>query len=162
MRSLLPAGNIKTVNLSINPNYRYPKEGNPTIDGYMVTNTIRVTIDDVSLIRKVIDVATRAGATSVNRLNFTLNAESEKRVRAKALAQAASQAESNAQALATALNLKLGRVLLVEEGQPVIVSPAPQIDLGKAQSSDLMPLSPGYIQVRANVNLVYALVEGRK
>ena len=163
LRTLLPAANIKTVNLSINPNYRYPKEGKPTIDGYMVTNTIRVTIDDVSMIRKVIDVATKAGATSINRLNFTLNAESEKKVRARALAEAASQAESNAQALAATLKLRLGRVLLVEEGQPVVVSPAPQIDLGKAQSSDLMPLSPGYIQVRANVNLVYALVEtGRK
>ena len=99
----------------------------------------------------------------MNRLNFTLNADSEKRVRARALGEAASQAESNAEALAVSLKLKLGRVMLVEEGQPVVVSPAPQIDLGKAQSSDLMPISPGFIQVRANVNLVYELLEsGRK
>jgi hypothetical protein len=129
----------------------------------MASDTIRVTVGDVSLIRKVIDAATKAGATSVNRLNFTLNAESEKRVRARALGEAASQAESNAEALAVSLKLKLGRVMLVEEGQPVVVSPAPQIDLGKAQSSDLMPISPGFIQVRANVNLVYELLEsGRK
>lgn len=163
LRALLAPSNIKTVNLSINPNYRYPKEGQPTIEGYMVNDTVRVTIADVSLIRKVIDAATKAGATSVNRLNFTLNAESEKKVRAQALALAASQAEANAEALATALKLKLGRVLLVEEGQPVVVSPAPQIDLGNAQSSDSMPFSPGKIQVRANVNVVYELLAvGRK
>lgn len=159
LRKLLPAGNIKTVNLSLNPNYRYPKEGAPTIDGYMANNTVRVTVDNVSMLRKVIDAATKAGAASVNRLNFTLRAESEKQARARALGQAASQAESNAQALAAALKLKLGRVMHVEEGQPVVISPAPQIELGKAQSSDMMPLSPGNIEIRANVNVEYELVE---
>ncbi len=161
LRALLPAADIKTINLSINPNFRYPKEGAPTIQGYTAENTVRVTVEDLALLRKVIDTATKSGATSVNRLNFTLRTESEKNVRARALGEAAAQAASSAQALAGALKLNLGRILRVEEGQPVIISPAPQIDLGRAQSSDMTPLSPGYIQVHANVNLVYELIENR-
>ncbi len=161
LRALVPAADIKTINLSINPNFRYPKEGAPTIQGYTAENTVRVTVEDLAVLRKVIDTATKSGATSVNRLNFTLRSESEKEVRARALGEAAAQAASSAQALAAALKLKLGRILHVEEGQPVIISPAPQIDLGRAQSSDMAPLSPGYIRVHADVNLVYELIETR-
>lgn len=161
LRVLVPAADIKTINFSINPNFRYPKEGAPAIQGYTAENTVRVTVEDLALLRKVIDTATKSGATSVNRLNFTLRSESEKEVRARALGEAAAQAASSAQALVGALKLKLGRVLHVEEGQPVIISPAPQIDLGRAQSSDMAPLSPGYIRVHADVNLVYELIETR-
>jgi uncharacterized protein YggE len=93
-------------------------------------------------------------------LNFTLRSESE--VRAQALGEAAKEAEAGADALARSLKLKLGRVLLVEEGQPVVISPAPQIDLGKAQSTDMSPISPGNIQVHANVNLTYELLEASR
>ena len=161
LRAQLPTANVTTVNLSINPNYRYPKEGPPTILGYTATNTVRVRLDDITMVRKAIDIATKAGASSVNRLNFTLRSELD--VRSRALGEAAKEAEAGAQALAGSLKLKLGRVLLVEEGQPVIVSPAPQIDFGKAQSTDMNPISPGNIQVHANVNLTYELIEsGRK
>ncbi len=159
LRALVPAADIKTINLSINPNFQYPKEGAPAIQGYTAENTVRVTVEDLAILRQVIETATKAGATSVNRLNFTLRTESEKEVRARALSQAAAQAASGAQALAAALKLKLGRILRVEEGQPVIISPAPQIDLDRARSSDMTPLSPGYIQVHADVNLVYELIE---
>lgn len=163
LRTIVPAANIKTINLSINPNFRYPKQGAPTIEGYTANNTVRVTVEDLAMLRKVIDTATKAGATSVNRLNFTLRAESEREVRARALGQAATQAQSSAEALANSLKLKLGRILRVEEGQPVVISPAPEIDLNRARSSDMTPLSPGYIQVHANVNLVYELMQsGRR
>ncbi len=159
LRSLLPSANIKTINLSINPNFRYPKEGAPTISGYTADNTVRLIVDDIDVLRRVIDTALKAGASSVNRLNFTMRSQSEKNIRAQALGEAASQAATSAKALAASLSLKLGRILRVEEGQPIVISPAPQIDLGRAQSSDMTPLSPGYIQVHANVNLTYELIQ---
>lgn len=157
LRSLVPAGNIKTINFSVNPNYKYPKEGTPAIAGYSANNTVRLVLSDLSLLRKVIEVATKAGANSINRLNFTLRDENP--VRAQALANAASQAEAGAQALADSLKLKLGSVLRVEEGQPVIISPARQIELGKAESTNMLPISPGTIQVHADVNLTYELLQ---
>ncbi len=159
LRAVAPSANIKTENFSVNPNFRYPKEGEPTIQGYTANNTIRLLLNDLSRLREVINAALGAGATSVNRLNFTLR--SEKEVRARALGEAADQAEAGAQALAGSLRVRLGRILQVEEGQPVIVSPAPEIDVGKAQSTDMSPISPGSIQIHANVNLTYELIQPR-
>jgi uncharacterized protein YggE len=158
LRSILPVGNVNTVNLSIDPNFRYPKEGAPIIAGYTAANTVRVTLNKLDLLRPVISAATKAGASSINRLNFTLRAATERQARAQALGEAATQAAAGASALASSLKLKLGRVLRVEEGQPVVISPAPQIDLGKAESTEMTPISPGHIHIHANVNLEYEIM----
>lgn len=158
LRTLLPRSDIKTVNFSVNPTYRYPKEGAPaTITGYTANNTVRLLLNDISMLEQVIEVAMKSGATSINRLTFSLR--DEKAVRARALANAAGQAESGAEALASSLKLRLGPLLRVEEGQPVIVSPARQISFGKAESTDMTPISPGTIDVHADVNLTYRIVE---
>jgi len=47
----------------------------------------------------------------------------------------------------------------VEEGQPVIISPAREIELGKAESTEQTPILPGNIEVHANVKLTYELVQ---
>jgi uncharacterized protein len=160
LRTLLPSSDIKTVNFSVNPDYRYPKEGGPaTITGYTANDTVRLLLNDISMIQKVIDTATKSGANSVNRLTFML--KDEKAARARALGDAASQAESGAEALAGSLHLKLGRLLHVEEGQPVIISPPREVSFGKAQSTDITPISPGTIDVHADVNLTYEIARGR-
>ena len=159
LRTLLPRSDIKTVNFSVNPNYRYPKEGAPaTIINYTANNTVRLLLNDISMLEEIIEIATKSGANSINRLTFSLR--DEKAVRARALASAASQAQSGAEALATALKLRLGPLVRVEEGQPVIVSPARQISFGKAESTDITPISPGTIDVHADVNLTYEILGG--
>ncbi len=156
LRELLPSAPIETVNFSLNPNYRFPKNGGtPEILGYSADNTVRVVLDDISILRRAIDVATKAGASNINRLDFTLR--DEKPARARALADAASQAQAGADALAAALKLKLGRLLLVEEGQPVIISPARQVDLEKLRATNMSPISPGDIEVHADVDLTYEI-----
>jgi uncharacterized protein len=160
LRSLVPAANIKTINFSVNPNYEYPKDGStPKILGYTANNTVRLEVDDLSLIRKVIDAATKAGASNVNRLAFVLRDESKPR--AEALAKAALQARASAEALAASLKVKLGRVLRVEEEQPVIVSPGRQVELtvGKAQTMESAAVEPGDIEVHASVTLTFELIQ---
>lgn len=75
------------------------------------------------------------------------------------MAQAASQARAGAEALAVSVKGKLGRLLRVEEGQPVIISPAREIEIGKAESTEQAPILPGNIEVHANVKLTYELVQ---
>jgi uncharacterized protein len=156
LRKLLPSAAIETVNFSVNPNYRYPKDGGtPEVVGYSADNTVRVVVDDISMLPKAIDTAMKSGASNINRLDFTLH--DEKSVRARALADAASQAQAGADALAASLKLKLGRLLLVEEGEPVIVSPARQVDLEKIRATNMTPISSGNIEVHANVDLTYEI-----
>lgn len=156
LRMLLPSATIETVNFSVNPHFRFPKDGGtPETLGYSADTTLRIVVEDISVLQKAIALALKSGGSNINRLDFMLR--DEKPARARALADAASQAQSGADALAASLKLKLGRLLLVEEGQPVIVSPAREVDLEKIRATDMTPISPGSIQVRADVNLTYEI-----
>jgi uncharacterized protein YggE len=153
LRAAFPSAGIKGINFSVNPNYQYPPESAPTIAGYTASNTVRLVLNDISKLQTVIDIAIKSGANSINRLTFTVRNEDS--VRAQALAGAAHQAQAGAAALANSLQLKLGRLLTVEEGQPVFISPPRQINFEKLQSTNLAPISPGTIDVHADVDLVY-------
>ena len=155
LRKLVPAANIKTINFSINPNYRYSTDGEPpTILGYTANNTVRLELDDLNELRPLIDAATRSGANNLNRVTFALRDES--RARAEALGKAADQARAGAQALAQRMKVKLGRVLSIEEEQPVVVAPGRLVELtgsAKSGASEAQLVEPGTIEVHASVRL---------
>jgi uncharacterized protein YggE len=153
LTSAFPSAVINTVNYSVNPNYRYPVDSAPTIAGYTANNTVRLLLNDISRLQTVLDIAIKAGASSINRLTFTL--KNENSARAQALGEAASQAQAGAESLAVSLKLKLKRLLTVEEGQPVIVSPPREISFEKLQSTNLAPIVPGTIDVHADVDITY-------
>jgi uncharacterized protein len=157
LHQALPAGNIQTINFSVNPNYQYPKDGSPpSIQGYTANNTVRLQLDDLSLLRNLIAAATKAGASNVNRVNFALRDESK--ARAEALGKAADQARAGAVALAERLHVKLGRLLRVEEEQPVIVSPGRQVELAASAEAGAIgstPIEPGSIDVHASVSVTF-------
>ena len=160
LQTIVAARDITTVNFSVNPNYEYPKDGGPpTVLGYTANNTVRVSLDDLSKLRQVIEAATKSGASNVNRLNFMLRDEAA--VRAQALEKAATQARAGAEALAASLKLKLGRVLRLEEEQPVVVSPGRQVELpaGKTQPVEMTPVEPGQIEIHASVTLTFELIQ---
>lgn len=160
LQHLVAPGDIKSVSVSVNPNYRYGKDGGTSVvAGYTASNTIRVAVRDLSQLRKVIDAATQAGASSINRLTFDL--KDEKAARARALAQAATQAQSGAEALAASLKLRIGKLIRIEEVQPVVISPAREVEVSALQETapNQSAIAPGTIQIHASVNLVYAVYE---
>jgi hypothetical protein len=161
LRSLVSRNDIKTVNLSVHPNYNYPKDGSaPKITGYTANNTVRLMVSDLSQLPKAIDAATSSGANGISRLSFAL--KDEEAVRGKAIANAAREAQSAAEALSGALKVKLGRLLRAEEGQPAIISPPAPMAFARAEKAAETPISPGMIEVRADVNLTYEIAgEGK-
>jgi uncharacterized protein len=145
---------LQTVNYSITPHYQYPKGGEPSVDGYTVTNIVQVTLDDLPKIGTVIDAATRAGANQVQGIRFTLR--NQDAVRATALREAATRARAEAEVLATALGLKVVRVVSAEESSPGI-SPLPAF-LGAPRAQAMAaavptPVEVGTLDVIANVSL---------
>jgi uncharacterized protein YggE len=144
---------IKTVGYSLNPTYDYPKEGGePKITGYSAINTIQVQTDDLSLAGKIIDAATKAGANQINSLQFIL--KDELAVQKEALRDAAVKAKAKADALASALNVKIVRVLHIEEGTAgMIPLRAKTMGLEAAQMDVPTPIEPGTIEISATVTL---------
>ena len=160
LRTVLPTFDLKTVSVTVNPNYRYPKEGGaPVVQGYTAVSTVRLNLTNLTVLRKIIDVATRAGASNINRLTFGLR--DEKAARSLALADAAAQARSGAEALGSSLHLKLNKITRVEEVQPVIISPGREVEISplKEESSVSPSLSPGLIQIHASINVTFETSE---
>ena len=64
-------GEVKTSNYSVSPQYKYEQGHSPVITGYQASNTVDVTLSDLSLIGKVIDAVGHAGANNINSIAFT-------------------------------------------------------------------------------------------
>jgi uncharacterized protein YggE len=146
---------LRTMNYSVHPNYQYPKPGaTPTITGYTATNVVEATLDDLSLVSKVIDTATQNGANIVQRTQFQLRNSAA--VRAQALRQAAEQARISTDAIAAGLGVKVVRVLSAEE-----ITPEPGVPrLARAMAAEApvgaappTPLEVGMIEVTVRVML---------
>jgi uncharacterized protein len=149
-RTLGPSADIRTINYSLTPNYRYPKEGGqPSISGYTASNIVQIKTGDLDNLGKLIDAVTQSGANTIQGLQFTLKDESS--VQAQALREAAAKARVKVEAMAASLGLKVVRIISVEESQPAVVRP---VMMARAEAAAVAtPVSPGTIEVHATVIL---------
>jgi uncharacterized protein len=83
----------------------------------------------------------------------------ERTSRGEALRQAARNARANAEAIASGLGMKVGRVISLDDGEPVRVIPfRPQMMQAQAEAlRSVTPVEPGDVQVRAVVTITAEL-----
>lgn len=150
MRKLIGAGDqVKTTGYSVRPNYRSPKPGSaPTIDGYIASNTVQVTLADLTLAGKIIDTVLQSGVNNIQRLQFGL--KNPQAARSQALKQAAIQARANADAIADGLGVHIVRVLSAQEGG---ISGEQFRTQGQAAALASTQIEPGTIDVHVTVTL---------
>lgn len=144
---------IRTVGYSVNPNYRYPNppaQGEPKIAGYSAQNTVRVTLNDIAMAGRLLDLATSAGANNVNGIQFTL--KDEQAARTRALRQAAQNARASAEAMAAALGLKVAGVASAETADSRPIHPVQNGMVAMARAAPA-PVETGTIEVRATVTV---------
>lgn len=142
---------IKTINYSLNPDYQYrPMGGKSAVSSYTALNVVRVTVDDLDKVGTVIDAATQAGANHVESVRYTV--KDQQMLHSQAVREAATKARANADALASALNLKITRIVSVEEGDAATLGPDaadPRDPAGAAPT----PIQSSSFAVTANVTL---------
>ena len=140
---------IQTVSYSVQPNYRYPKEGGtPTIAGYSAVNVVRVVTPLVEKAGEIIDAATGTGANTVRGIEFSV--KDERALRAKALGAAARNARSNAEAMAAGLGLRVTRILRIDDSVEPPVRPVREMAMMRADAAQT-PVETGTIDVQATV-----------
>jgi uncharacterized protein YggE len=149
-----PNANIQTLSYSLNPNYNFPQNQPPVLTGYTASNTVQVTVTDLSVIGKVIDTGVQAGANRVQGLQFGL--QDDQPSRQQALKLATTQAKAHADAMASGLGLHTGAAISIQEG--TAVSPQPVV-LGAATPSATTPVETGVVNVQATVTLEVAIVQ---
>ena len=144
-------GSLKTVSYSISPDYRTVNQQSQLV-GYIVTNSLEVSVNDLSLIGPVIDVSVQAGANSVGSPTFTL--QDPQPVRQQALSAAAKQARADADAIAAGLGGKTGAVISAQEG--ATYTPVNSNSL-TATAGVATPVQPGALEISATVTIVVEL-----
>ncbi len=142
-------GESKTTGYSVTPQYAYAPNQPPRIKGYEASNTVQVTLDDLSQTGKLLDTATGAGANNVSSISFMLRDNSA--VYARALAEAATKARANAEAIAKALGIRVIGVLSAEPQQITPVRPIPMAQMAMAREKTETPVEAGNLDIHASV-----------
>jgi uncharacterized protein YggE len=129
----------------------------PEIIGYTVSNTVTVEVRDLEKVTAVIEGASAAGANHFQGLQWTLRDEQQARLRA--LKIAAAKAREKAMALSETLNVKLVRLMTVNEGGHVIrpLSYAARSMMEMKVTGGEPPISSGEMKVEATVTLIYEI-----
>lgn len=126
--------------------------------GYRATNTVTVTVNDVSKVGQVIDAALSSGATDVHGLSFGLKDTNS--VRNSALQMAVQDARSKADAIAAALGVKIIGIQNVKEGGSNFaryeLDNARMLKMEAAAMTDT-PISAGTVGVEADVHIDFQI-----
>lgn len=150
------AEDLQTQNYSVNPVYDYDavsSSGEQKLTGYIVSNSVVVTVRDLAKLPELLDASVAAGANQAYGISF----ESSQTAAAydQALAAAAQDALRKAKLLAQAAGLEAGDVITLAEANDVYLS----YSAGKAMAMDATatPVEVGTLTVSANVRVEMAL-----
>lgn len=146
---------IQTSNLSLLPQFNYPEGGTPKLTGYLVQNTLDVTVQDLKTLGKLIDAVTSSGANQLNGVSFS--AKDPAAAVDSARKEAIAIAQKRAELYASALGLRVARVALVEETPGAALPvPAPSARLlSYAQANT--PIEPGELGYGVSITVTFEL-----
>jgi uncharacterized protein YggE len=154
----IPRADIQTSNFSLNPQYRYLRDGAPpTFLGYDAANQVNVTLRNLDRIGAALDALVAAGANNFYGPNFTL----EKAGPAKAVARRNAYARAQAQAgeLARMAGYSGVRLLEISEsftgyGPVPVERDAVNVTAQEAKST---PIEPGRVGTSVTLTVKYEM-----
>jgi len=155
----LPADAIRTSGYDLQPEFDYAN-GKQTLRGYVARNTIEVRVDEIGRVGEVLDLAVGSGATNVSGIRFDLKDRAA--ADREALRRAVADARTRAEAAASGANLRLDRVLRIEEQRAMVEPPRPMMMMRQsagAMEAAQPPISPGELEVRAMVTMTSAIAK---
>ncbi|OZE74099.1 hypothetical protein CH306_10680 [Rhodococcus sp. 15-725-2-2b] len=148
---------IQTQQVSIDPQYSGALSGGTSaISGYQATNTLQVTVRDLSKASEVLGDATSAGgnATRISGVSFKIDDDSE--LITDARSRAFADARDRAEQYATLAGGELGDVLSITES--ITGQEQPRTFGDSASSFDTaVPIEPGQQTVSVSVSVKWAL-----
>jgi uncharacterized protein YggE len=108
----IPLKNITTTDFRITPRYDsvYIKDNNTYISvftGYFVTNSLDISLSDLSMATKLIDKAVDGGANKIQYVSFDVSTELQKKVQYDLIKYATKDAVSKAEILTDSLGLEI-------------------------------------------------------
>jgi uncharacterized protein YggE len=133
---------------------RDPKTRRTRLVGYRASNSVRVTIRDLSKAGAAIDAAVRAGASGIGRLTF-FPADTDAIYR-EVLGEAFDDARAKAELLAARAGVTLGPARFISEGRDEFFdSGGGGSERGAALPDAPTPVRPGRTTVEASVSVLF-------
>jgi uncharacterized protein YggE len=146
---------IETTRVTLQPEFKYDK-GNRTLVGYTARHQIKVTIDKLDDVGKIIDISIASGATDINRIIFSLKDETP--YKKSALKKAFDDAKAKAEIIASASDFILTRIQRIQEVEAQIIAPVrgglafqAEARAGGAET----PVLPGKLEVQGNLTVIF-------
>lgn len=156
----IPRDGLKTTGYNIYPVYEESKGLlSPKIKTYQVTNSLTVTLHNVSRTGEVIDTAVANGINQATSIQFMLSDEQAQVLRTEALKEAVSRARSDADTVAAAMGTPITGVRKAEIGggyNPVYFQNY-ALDGASSRSAAATPIESGDITVSATVTITYTI-----
>jgi len=161
---------IQTSQVSVQPKYtttypgyasaNIPVTVTQNISGYTATNTVTVTVRDLSKTGPVVDAAYNSGSNQIQGVTFSLSDDLQSKVYNEALQKAIADGTGKAKTMATAAGVTDYKLKTISESgsyYPVAfngLSTSGMADKAVAPTT----ISPGQAKVQASVSLTYVFV----
>ena len=149
---------IRTVNFFIRPVYDYSGE-TPRITGYIVSNTVQVTVRDVEGVGELIDAVAEAGGNAVRFDGISFAHEDPGALTQQARDLAIADARAKAEQLAELTGVTLGSVLSVAETSWAAPLAAPAARAEFAADQAMTSIQPGTTGVTVTVQAVWEIAD---
>jgi uncharacterized protein len=149
---------IQTSNVSLQPAYDYSANINPPrITGYQMSNSVTVTVRDLSRLGDAIDNSLAAGATSLDGVTFRVDDQTAAEGQARKAAM--TDAKAKADTLAAAAGVSISGVASITETSapvpyPIMYGPAAGAVDGTKVAT---PIQAGTTDVTITVSVVYLI-----
>ena len=108
----IEAGDIKTINYYISPQYDW-NNGKQTLRGYLVSQDLSVKVRQMDKVSSIIEAAGTVGLNQIGNLSFEI--DNPEKLREEARAKALAQAKEKAGTLANVVGVKLGKIISFSE-----------------------------------------------
>lgn len=147
---------IRTTNFSVYPQDEYGPDGQKIGSKFVVDNTVYVTLRDLTKIGDILGAAVKAGANSINGIQFDVADKTP--YLAQARKAAVDDANLQAQDLAKAAGVELGPVQSLSYYN-MYTTPLPMDvkAVGGGGAASAVPVSAGQLTITVDVNVIYEI-----
>ncbi|SDA25160.1 SIMPL domain-containing protein [Sphingomonas sp. NFR15] len=149
---------IRSANISLQPQYRYADSTPPVITGYQASNTISVRFRDIGRAGTLLDALVREGANQIDGPNFLI--EKPETALDEARAYAVAKANVRAALYARIAGLRVDRMLSISENPaanaPITITAMRENIAGAASASDTKVI-PGEQDVTIRLSVRFLL-----
>ena len=149
---------IQTAGVNLNPQYHYEQNQPPKITGYEARNTVSVKVRDLAKLGKIMDTLVAQGANELNGPSFEVDKPDEAYDEARRAAL--EKAQARAEMYAKALNLKVRRIVSIDETGGGFRPPMPMargMVMAEAAMAKDTSIAPGESSLSVNLNIVFEL-----